>query len=54
MVGNDDAIKQVILDWMHKSGVGGHSGIHATLQRVQTLFFWSGMKQSVTDFIKMC
>lgn len=54
VVGNDSSIKDTIMKWMHTSGQGGHSGIYATLKRVQTLFYWSGMKESIIAFIKQC
>lgn len=54
VIGSSPEIRKIILDWMHSSGYGGHSGIHATLKRIQTLFFWHDMKNSVIAFIKHC
>jgi hypothetical protein len=36
------------------SDIGGHSGIQATFQRVQKLFFWQGLKQVNDSLIKQC
>lgn len=54
MVDDNSDIKQTILQWMHSSTQGGHSGVHATFKRIQTLFFWAGMRQSVIEFIRCC
>ncbi|KAL8147535.1 hypothetical protein AgCh_005022 [Apium graveolens] len=54
VVGSDTTIQNMILNWMHNSSQGGHSGIYATLKRAQNLFFWHRMKDTVIDFIKRC
>lgn len=43
-LGNHQEAKQVVLLSLHSSGVGGHSGIHATYKRVKNLFAWPGQK----------
>ncbi|KAL8089286.1 hypothetical protein AgCh_038908 [Apium graveolens] len=52
VIGDSQRIKDMVMEWMHSSGYGGHSGIHATLKRIQTLFFWHNLKKSVISFIK--
>lgn len=52
LVGPDDAPKNVILQRMHNSLHGGHSGRDATLQRVKTLFYWNGLTTYVTKFVR--
>lgn len=54
VIGDSSSLKNKILEWMHSSNQGGHSGVHATMQRTKTLFYWSKMKQSIVDFIKLC
>lgn len=44
VIGKDDAFRQTILQWMHNPAQGEHSGLFATLKRVQTLFYWSSMR----------
>ena len=39
----NDTIKRTILQWLHDSGVGGHSGRDVTHQRIRGLFYWKGM-----------
>ncbi|KAL0660943.1 hypothetical protein Bca4012_097783 [Brassica carinata] len=39
-------LRNKILDWLHSSGVGGHSGRDATIQRVKGLFYWKGLSNS--------
>ena len=39
-VGSDAVLKHQIIDSLHNSPIGGHSGIVATYQRVKKLFDW--------------
>jgi hypothetical protein len=50
-VGNNKLAQQHILVALHDSGLGGHSVMAATYQRVKQLFAWPGLKQSVQDFV---
>lgn len=54
VVGSDTDLKKHILDWLHTSAQGGHSGRDATLQRVKNLFYWRGMTTYVTNFVRNC
>jgi hypothetical protein len=51
-VGANTGLQTKIISDFHSSPVGGHSGIQATFQRVQKLFYWQGLKQDVDSFIK--
>lgn len=53
-VGNNALAQQHILEAMHNSAIGGHSGITATYSRVKALFAWPNMKQTVQEFIQKC
>ncbi|CAA7028426.1 unnamed protein product [Microthlaspi erraticum] len=35
-----DSVRNAILEWLHCSGIGGHSGRDATHQRVKGIFYW--------------
>jgi hypothetical protein len=48
-----DAHNAVLLA-LHSSGLGGHSGITATYQKIKALFAWPHMKQDVKDYIAAC
>lgn len=50
---NQEAHKAVLLA-LHSSGLGGHSGVTATYQKVKSLFAWPNMKQDVKDYIAAC
>lgn len=54
MIGASSDLKLKILQWMHASPSGGHSGRDATLKRVKQLFFWKGMNRDVQKFIGEC
>ena len=39
---------------LHDSAIGGHSGIQATYQRVNKVFYWKGLKADVIQFVHQC
>ena len=53
-IGSTTDLRANILDTLHNSELGGHSGERATHQRVKLLFHWPGLKQQIVDFIKNC
>lgn len=53
-VGSSTAIRNQIIETMHSSPLGGHSGIQGTLQRLRAIFHWPGMKQAVKEFVLAC
>lgn len=53
-VGNSTDLKQRICSVMHSSPEGGHSGINATIKRIERTFYWPGLKNEVTLFVKEC
>jgi hypothetical protein len=53
-VGTVSSIQNKILQALHSSPVGGHSGIEATYSRIKKLFAWPHLKQSVKDFVSQC
>lgn len=52
-LGNHNEAHQAILLALHSSGLGGHSGITATYQKM-ALFAWPNMKQDIKDYINAC
>jgi hypothetical protein len=46
--------QQHVLQALHSSGIGGHSVIQSTYQRVKSLFAWPKMKQSVIAYVQSC
>lgn len=53
-LGSNKLAHHHILQAMHNSGVGGHSGFTATYYRVKKLFCWPGMKHDIQEFIASC
>jgi hypothetical protein len=53
-LGANDLAQQHILQAVHQSGVGGHSGFLPTYHRLKQLFTWPHMKQTIKTFIKQC
>lgn len=50
-LGNNSLAQQHVMQALHASGIGGHSGIHVTYQRIKALFCWPKMKQGITKFV---
>jgi hypothetical protein len=43
-----------IIQAVHSSGVGGHSGFLPTYQRIKQLFIWPKMKEDIQNYIREC
>nr|KYP41804.1 Retrotransposable element Tf2 [Cajanus cajan] len=54
VVGNDSELRRKILDWLHSSASGGHSGRDATYQRIKSVVYWKGLSKDVRRFIHQC
>lgn len=54
VVGDNPDIKSLIMNWMHSSPQGGHSGVEVTLRKIQAVFYWSKLRPSVVEFVKNC
>jgi hypothetical protein len=46
-IGANMAMQTKLIASLHDSAVGGHSGIHATYQRIKQLYYWPGLKSAV-------
>jgi hypothetical protein len=53
-VGSNALAQQHILQALHDSGIGGHSGITATYHRIRALFAWPQLKEAVHNFVQQC
>lgn len=46
--------KQKIIKEMHSDPIGGHQGIHRTLERIKLYISWSNMKSDIENYIRNC
>jgi len=53
-VGNNSIAQQHILQALHDSGIGSHSGFIATYQRIKQLFAWPKLKDTVKQYVQSC
>jgi hypothetical protein len=53
-LGKQEQAHDAVLQALHNSGLGGHSGIAAIYNKVKSLFSWPGIKQDVTTFVNNC
>lgn len=54
VVGSDTNLRNSILQEVHNTSYGGHSGIHGTYMRLKHAFFWPGLKNAVIQLVKTC
>lgn len=54
VVGDQEDLRLRILQALHASAIGVHSGIKLTYQRVEQLFYWPHLKKQVTEFVLAC
>lgn len=54
VVGFDRDLRKKIISWYHGSAQGGHSGVTATWKRLVSIFYLSGIRRDVAEFIKLC
>jgi hypothetical protein len=50
-LGHNKLAQQHVLQALHSSGIGRHSGIQGTYQRVKSLFPWSKLKHSMIAYV---
>lgn len=53
-MGSQGSVKKKILQELHSSALGVHSGAHHTYKRVKQYFYWLGLKQDVKNYTKNC
>ena len=53
-VGKDDVVRSKLVQAMHASAVGGHSGLPATYWCIKQNFYWPGLKAEVCAFVTKC
>lgn len=53
-VGNSTDLRTRICVTLHDSIEGGHSGVAASLKRVERLFYWPSLKTDITNHVKEC
>ena len=54
VVPNVVSLKDKVLEWLHCSGQGGHSGRDVTMQRVKGLFYWKRMIKDIQYYLRSC
>lgn len=53
-LGTNKLAQQHVIQAVHSSGVGGHSGVLPTYHRIKHLFIWPRMKEDIQEYIKHC
>lgn len=53
-IGDNSALKTKLLASLHDSAIGGHSGAQASYQRIKQLYYWTGLKVDVENYVRRC
>lgn len=53
-MGNNLTMQQKIIQALHSSPMGGHSGFPVTYKRIKHLFAWPGLKSMIQEFVSHC
>ncbi|WOG95792.1 hypothetical protein DCAR_0415120 [Daucus carota subsp. sativus] len=53
-VGNGNQMRKQIIENVHSSPEGGHSGVTVTARRIQEKFHWPQLKLEVQEYIRAC
>jgi hypothetical protein len=53
-VGSNDQLHQQLIQALHNSAIGGHSGVRVTYRRLKYHFSWKGMKHDVQQYMQHC
>ena len=53
-IGQNLLDQQHVLQAVHNSGIGGHSGFHVTYHRVRALFAWPQLKATIRKYVQEC
>ncbi|XP_026417003.1 uncharacterized protein LOC113312466 [Papaver somniferum] len=53
-IGSSTSTRTKILDSIHSSAVGRHSGMQATYIRAKSYFYWPAMKKDILLFVSTC
>jgi len=54
VLGNGKGLRRKVIEALHNSLMGGHSGIVDTYHKVRQLFQWPGLKKDVMEFVMGC
>ena len=53
-LGTNSLAQQHVIQALHSSGLGGHSGVAATYHRIKSLFAWPKMKSAIQTYVEQC
>jgi hypothetical protein len=54
MLSSTSSLIPTILEEFHSTPQAGHSGFYKTYRRIAANVYWSGMKNTIQDFVKSC
>ncbi|GJS32512.1 retrotransposon-related protein [Tanacetum coccineum] len=54
VVGNDEQLRNTIVQHYHADAVGGHSGTTVTTHKIKSLFYWKGLHKIVKKYVREC
>lgn len=52
VMGNNEQLRQDIMQLWHRSPNGGHSGMENTYRRLSDLFYWKRIRDDVNNYVR--
>lgn len=53
-IGNSNGVREQIMEALHASAFGGHSGQLGSTQRIGFIFHWPMVKQDIVKYVQQC
>ncbi|XP_039045952.1 uncharacterized protein LOC120185946 [Hibiscus syriacus] len=53
-IGEHGTLRKKIMECLHDSPQGRHSGVQATYYKIKLYFYWKGLKSQVKSYVKKC
>ncbi|GKC83139.1 putative mitochondrial protein [Tanacetum coccineum] len=54
VVGNDLELRKELIKYFHNEAIRGHSGVHVSTKKLNTVFYWKGLKKIVKQWVREC
>nr|GEX51823.1 reverse transcriptase [Tanacetum cinerariifolium] len=53
VVGNDLELRKELVQHFHDEAIGGYSGAHVTMKKLESLFYWKCLKKMVKQMMRL-
>lgn len=53
-MGSEGGLRKKIMEYIHSSPEGGHSGIAVSIKSAETVFYWPSLRKDLNEFVRQC